>query len=279
MVYHSKLLVGSDRQDTMIYQILLSVYRPHSFAQRARRKFASVFGWPKLSVPTPQELIQKYAPGKTFADIGCMWGINGANSFFAERCGAKRVMAVDVYPATDQFTAEHSRSNSHVEFLMGDINQSDTLRQIGTVDVVFCSGVLYHMPDPWTLLVSLRSICGNVLLLYSQLIPEIPGLRNTAIFYPMLNEARRKPFKLGIGMQKAITGPYEPESGYGNWFWGLTPSCVESMLSCAGFMMLEKHVEPFAGWFVCSTTDRKFGSVSGEYVSRDDPRFTRHLAV
>jgi hypothetical protein len=262
----------------MIYDLLLAVYRPNSFAQRARRKLASVLGWPTSSVPAPQQLIQKYAPGNTFADIGCMWRINGANSFFAERCNAKRVVAVDVYPATDEFTAEHARSNSRIEFVMGDITHSDTLRRIGTVDVAFCSGVLYHMPDPWTLLVSLRAICSNVLLLYTQLIPEIPGLRNTAIFYPMLNEAHRKPFELGIGMQKAITGPYEPESGYGNWFWGLTPSCVESMLVCAGFTMLEKHLQPFAGWFVCRAADHKFDTVSGEYVSCDDPRFTRHLA-
>jgi hypothetical protein len=162
---------------------------------------------------------------------------------------------------------------------LGDINERDTLMRVGTTDVVFCAGLLYHMPDPFTLLVRLRSICDDVLLLHSQLIPEMPGLRNTAIFYPMLDEAHRKSFKLGTGMQMAITDPYEPESGYGNWFWGLTPSCVESLLACAGFAMVERHVEPFAGWFVCRAAERKFNSVSGEYVARDDPRFTQHLAI
>ena len=178
-------------------------------------------------MPTPQELIQKYAIGKTFADIGCMWGVNGGFSFFAEGCGAKRVVGVDIYPATKQFAVEHSRLNSSVQFVLGDINESDTLRQIGTTNIVFCSGVLYHMPDPFSLLVRLRSICDELLILRSQLVPEMPGLRNTAIFYPMLDEAHRNLFKTGIGIQKAIAGPYEPESGYDNWFWGLTPSCVE----------------------------------------------------
>lgn len=262
-----------------VYDTVLSLYRPDSFAQRVRRKLGSIFGRPTSSVPTPEDVIQKYAPGKSFADIGCMWAINGAYSFFAERCGARRVVAVDVYPATDEFASEHSRSNSRVEFVLGDINENVTLRRIGTMDVVLCSGVLYHTPDPFALLARLRSVCGEILLLQTHLIPEIPGQRNAAIFYPMLDEVHRTRFRLGTGMQKAITGPYEPESGYGNWFWGLTPSCVESLLACAGFATLEKHVDPFGGWFVCHATERKFATTSGEYVTRDDPRFTEHVAV
>jgi hypothetical protein len=207
-----------------------------------------------------------------------MWGINGANSFFAEKCGAKRVLALDVYPATEQFLSEHSRSNSQIDFVLGDINEADTLRRLGTSNVVLCSGVLYHMPDPFSLLVRLRSISDDVLILGTQLVPEIPGLRNAAVFYPMLEEKHRSRFKQGIGMQKAITGPYEPESGYGNWFWGLTASCVESLLICTGFTIIEKHVEPYHGWFICRVTERKFHPVSGDYVHRDDPEFVRHVA-
>jgi hypothetical protein len=247
-----------------MYKAVLSLCRPNSITQRARRKLAYILK--RKSHPSGQELIRKYAPGQSFADIGCMWGIDGAFSFFAESCGARRIVAVDVYPATDQFVAEHSKRNSRIEFVLGDINQSDTLKKIGTTNVVFCSGVLYHMPDPFMLLVRLRSICDDVLLLNTQLIPEMPGFRNTAIFYPMLDEAHRKRFDLGVGVQKAITGPYEPESGYGNWFWGLAPSCLESLLECAGFAILEKYLTPFNGWFVCRVTERTFHPVSGEYV-------------
>jgi 2-polyprenyl-3-methyl-5-hydroxy-6-metoxy-1,4-benzoquinol methylase len=173
----------------MMYNVILSLYRPNSFAQRARRKLAGIFGW-KSSTPTPtdQDLIRKYAAGKTFADIGCMWGINGANSFFAESCGAKRVLAVDVF-TTEQFAAERSRLNSRVEFVLGDINETDTVRRVGKSNVVFSAGVLYHTPDPFSFLVRLRSICDEVLILSTALIPEMPGLRNTAIFYPLLDEA------------------------------------------------------------------------------------------
>jgi trans-aconitate methyltransferase len=229
------------------------------------------------SRPIPQDFIQKYAAGKTFADIGCMWGINGALSFSAERSGAKRVTAVDIYPATDEFKDAHSRCNSRINFVHGDINETETLKAVGKSEVVFCAGVLYHTPDPFSLLVRLRSICDETLILGTQIIPEIPGLRNTAIFYPMLDEARRKLFNIRIGMQKSVTGPYEPESGYGNWFWGMTSSCVESLLVCAGFAVLEKYLEPFHGWFICRVAERKFAWVSGEYITREDPRFTQYL--
>jgi hypothetical protein len=260
----------------MIYKLILALCRPYSFAQRARRKLARRHGLIN-PLPTTQDLIREYANGKTFADIGCMWGINGANSFFAESCGATRVIAVDVYPATDRFAADHSRLNSRVDFILGDINETDTLKRVGICNVVFCGGVLYHTPEPFLLLARLRSICDEVLILRSSLIPEMPGLRNAAIFYPMLEGAYRRLFNLRIGCQMAITVPYDPENGYGNWFWGLTPSCVESLLECAGFTILKKYVEPFHGSFICRVAERKFSPVSGVYV--EPKHVPEHLTV
>src|SRR4029450_1571021 len=98
-----------------------------------------------------------------------------------------------------------SRLNSRIEFVLGDVYQGDTLKRLGTSNVVFCSGVLYHVPDPFSLLAKLRAISDGVLILGTQIIPEMPGLRNAAVFYPMLDQAYRNQFRLGIGMQKAIT--------------------------------------------------------------------------
>lgn len=44
--------------------------------------------------------IRKHAPGRTFADIGCMWGVNGEYAFLAEEAGATAVKAVDVFGPT-----------------------------------------------------------------------------------------------------------------------------------------------------------------------------------
>ena len=198
----------------MLYKAILSFSKPRSLLQRVRRKlFGSKF-------PTAFDLIRKYAPGKAFADIGCMWGIDGANSFFAESCGAARVVAVDVYPPTEQFIAERDRVKSRLEFIFGDVNQLETIEKIGQIEIVYCTRLFYHMPDPFSLLAHLRAICKDLLILKTMIIPEVPGLRNAAVFYPMLDERSRSRFKLGTGMQKAITGPYEPESGYGKLVLG-----------------------------------------------------------
>ena len=137
-------------------------------------------------------LIRKHAPGKSFADIGCMWGVNGAFAFTAEEAGATTVMAVDVFGPTPEFEEAHAARQSRVTFVLGDATKIDTLRRIGQVDVVFCAGVLYHHPSPFDLLVALRRICGEPLILRTSTIPEVRGLPNAAVYFPMLPPEARE---------------------------------------------------------------------------------------
>src|SRR5437879_2398461 len=88
------------------------------------------------------EFIRNHAPGKSFADIGCMWGVNGEYSFLAETAGATAVTAVDVFGPTPEFEEKRHARGSHVRFVLGDITRADTLDAVGQADVVFCAGVL-----------------------------------------------------------------------------------------------------------------------------------------
>ena len=215
-------------------------------------------------------LIRRYAPGKSFADIGCMWGIDGRDAFLAEESGATRTIAVDIYPESATFLEEKKRRDSAVRFVRGDINLDEIADEVGLSDVVLCSGVLYHTPDPFRLLTRLRSICRETLILHTQSIPEMRGMRNVAVFYPFLPDEQRRIWDRGVGCQKAIRGPYEPESGYGNWFWGLTPSAIESMLRCAGFEVHERFVSAFTCTFVCRPVAPRFVAASGAWVLREE---------
>ncbi|MEK7180179.1 MAG: class I SAM-dependent methyltransferase [Patescibacteria group bacterium] len=244
--------------------------------KRVLRKINALI--PHRDLPDNVSLVRTYAPEKSFADIGCLWGVNGLNSFIAEEVGATRVMAVDVYPESKEFLEDKEKRNSKVTFVQGDINLLETTEKIGICDIVLCSGVLYHTPDPVHLLTRLRSICKETLILNTASIPEMHGVSNGAIFYPFLNKEQRKIWNRGIGSQKAITGAYEPESGYGNWFWGLTPSSLESMLNCAGFEVKERYISPFHSVFICSTAPIKFVASSGEWTtpkSGDSLKFRR----
>jgi hypothetical protein len=222
-------------------------------------------------------LVRKYAPGKSFADIGALWGVDGSNTFIAEEVGAKRSVAVDVYPESQKFLEEKKKRNSKVEFVLGDINSNETTKKIGVCDIVLCAGVIYHTPDPLHMLMRLRAITGEILLLNTASIPEMFGIRNGAIFYPYLPESQRKIWNRGIGSQKAITGPYEPQEGYANWFWGMTPSCIESLLNVAGFEVVHRSVFNFRTVFVCQAVSSKFAPESGEWNYPKDPKWQKFM--
>lgn len=193
--------------------------------------------------------IREHAPGRSFADIGCMWGVNGEYAFAAEAAGATAVTAVDVFGPTPEFERRHREDGSRVRFVLGDITAPETIARAGVADVVFCAGVLYHHPSPFDLLVALRRICRETLILRTSTIPEVRNLPNAAVFFPLLDERARRLWSLrslGVPSQAGITTPFEPREGYGNWFWGLTPSCLVSLVRCAGFQIVEQAEEPFA---------------------------------
>ena len=200
-------------------------------------------------------LIREHTPGRSFADIGCMWGVNGEHSFLAEEAGATRVAAVDVFGPTPEFEEKRLARKSRVEFILGDVSRAETLAKIGRVDVVFCAGVLYHHPSPFDLLVALRRICGGTLILRTSTIPEVAGLPNAAVYFPMLGEQGRALWnlkRLGVLHQAGITDAFNAADGYGNWFWGLSPSCLESLLKTAGFRIDVRATEAFAQTVVCT---------------------------
>ncbi len=209
-----------------------------------------------------KEYIKNYvSEGNSFVDIGCMWGVNGDYTFYAEQCGATIIKGVDVFGPTPEFEAKKKELNSSVEFILGDAGDPVTLKKIGVVDVVLCAGVLYHHPSPFDLLVALRRMCNKTLILRTSTIPEIKGLPNAAVYYPMLKPEDRKLWNLktlGLMKQVGITEGFEADQGYGNWFWGMSPSCVRSLLETAGFEIEFNFQEPFAQTFICKPVTVSF---------------------
>jgi len=203
------------------------------------------------------DLVRELVPGKSFADIGCMWNVDGAYSFAAEECGARSVIGVDVIAPTPEFERKRRERGSKIAFIQGDGVSPAVMERIGRADVVLCAGVLYHHPSPYHLLVSLRELCGETLILGSATIPESRAMRQAAVYYPQLSEKDRRVWDASRcygGTRWAINIPYDPAVGYSNWFWGMTPSCITAMVETAGFRVDEVHaLQPFARVFVCRT--------------------------
>lgn len=219
------------------------------------------------------DYIRKHAPGRSFVDIGCMWGVNGEYAFIAEEAGATAVKGVDVFGPTPEFEEKKRARGSNVEFILGDATHPDTIGRVGVVDLVFCAGVLYHHPSPYDLLVALRRMCGEMLILRTSTIPENGSLPNTAVYWPMLSEKDRNLWNLsnlGLSYQLGISNDFQPGEGYGNWFWGLTPSALESLLATAGFRVEWRATEPFAQTVICTPVEIPFAHrLPGEREARE----------
>jgi SAM-dependent methyltransferase len=184
--------------------------------------------WAMLDRSPPREsLIAEHAPGRSFLDVGCMWSVHGALCFAAEEAGATAVTGVDVMGETPEFVAERERRGSAVRFVQGDLH--DPALAVEPHDVVWCSGVIYHAPHPLLTLERLRRLTASTLLLATEVVPEVRGRARATFFAP-------EP-----GSHPAHTLPFDPAQGYGNWYWGLTPSAVLAMVEASGFTVVDEH--------------------------------------
>ena len=186
-----------------------------------------------------EQLVARHARGASFADVGAMWNVHGAIAFAAEAAGATKVTALDVMAPTPQF-AERQRGSS-VRFVQGDLHDEATIREVGTHDVVWCSGVLYHAPHPLLTLQRLREITGRTLLLATEILP-LPG--RFAAFAP----AR--------WMHPGRPMPFDATKGYAPWWWLPTAGAVRAMLGASGFTVVEEHGRRFHRTFVATPRER-----------------------
>lgn len=173
---------------------------------------------------TPQKLLRVGMPatlrGKTVLDIGA-W--DGFFSFEAERRGAARVLATDHFcwsgpgwgtKAGFNFARETLRSK--VEELEIDVMDL-TPEAVGTFDVVFFFGVLYHLRHPLLALEKVAAVTNEMLLL--ETVVDLTALDRPAMaFYP--------------GSESGGDGS--------NWC-GPNESCVVAMLKDVGFKRAEVY--------------------------------------
>jgi tRNA (mo5U34)-methyltransferase len=163
--------------------------------------------------------------GKSVLDIGA-W--DGAWSFEAKRRGAARVLATDSYSwggggwghkGAFELAREALRLDVADEF----IDVLDVSRErVGTFDVVFFFGVIYHMRNPMAALDRLR---------------EVTTAGGLAIVESISAMSRRKEPVLAFYADKECGG--DPT----NWF-APNPPALAQMLKASGFKQVELVSKP-----------------------------------
>jgi hypothetical protein len=205
----------------------------------------------RVGKPSPDEwlarrnsFIDTHAPGRSFLDVGGLFQLHGEVAFRAEAAGATEVTLFDAGDEDYGGFAERRR-DSKVRFVQGDFEEPQSVERIGPHDVVWCTGVVYHTPNPVLQLLHLREITKELLYLGARTIPEVPGFDQACVFYPYLGDRARRAHARPHWEAEhlyAIGTPFDdrPMYGYGNCWWGITPSALRSMLATARFEVIEE---------------------------------------
>lgn len=201
----------------------------------------------------------------TFADVGGLWGTVNEMASVALQAGAAHATMIDIqHPGNNWWQAFDDRMAgmglSNYSCIHADATLEGFRERVGVYDVVHCSGMIHHLPDPFTLILNLRRIAREHLILTSMYIPDV--IKNDAgrldlrgggivLAHAMTDLKKRAVMRrhfetLGLqvgGITAPLTEPLVLEDGRGNtspWWWLMTPPLLRSMLEIAGFDVIDE---------------------------------------
>ena len=199
--------------------------------------------------------ISQVVAGKSFADVGGLWGTVNEKVSVAHAHGARTLTMIDVSPQDSALWTQFDerRQGLHVpdvECVSGDVLALAETASCPQFDVVHCSGVLYHMPEPVRFLCALRKMTRKALILTSAItatrvkskkgvldIPEaamlcIPALHGRereiiqSYWYDIVGDS-------AFGLTQDI--PAWDTEDFGPWWWLPTAEALRAMCESTGF--------------------------------------------
>lgn len=205
------------------------------------------------------EYIGKVVNSKSFADVGGLWGTVNEKVSVAHAYGASALTMIDITPAEGELWRLFEDRRRALRLPEVHCINSDVLVLADTTpcpqfDVVHCSGILYHMPDPMRFLVALRKITREHLVLSSvvtatrvesdQGVLAIP--QAASLFVPALQSKERAILKSywqrfvgdgAIGLTCEATS-WRPDD-FAPWWWLPTVEALKAMCAAAGLTCRE----------------------------------------
>jgi tRNA (mo5U34)-methyltransferase len=169
--------------------------------------------------------------GMRVLDIGCC---EGFFSFEAERRGASEVIAVEANPgAVRRFHICKDALGSKITPYLASVYDLSP-RRLGTFDVVFFFGVLYHLRDPLLALEKVLSVCTGTMLMETAVFKD-PSVKHIPVarFYP--SGATAGPGPAYDFNTRNPDVKYEDPTA----LWAPNVECVKGMLVSTGFQDVE----------------------------------------
>jgi tRNA (mo5U34)-methyltransferase len=209
------------------------------------------FKWVKVADCVPADL-----SGWSVLDIGCNAGFY---SLELARRGAS-VVGLDVEPLylrQARWAAELFGLERRLEFIEGDVYE--LLHDRRTFDLVWFTGVFYHLRYPLLALDLVRRATGRLMMFQSM---TMPGTQVADV-----------PKDLPLDSREALCAEGWPKMAFiehrlagdaTNW-WAPNHACVEALLRSAGFQVLSRPEHEF---YLCAPSERPalpdFERVTGE---------------
>jgi SAM-dependent methyltransferase len=213
-----------------------------------------------MGEPICESWVRSAVAGGSFAEVGGLWGTINEQVTTAASAGATSTTMIDIQPDEDegnywQLFRERAASMgvSGTAEIHGSIDDPATVERAGAFDVVCCSGVLYHCPEPLKTLRHLRTITRKTLILGTVTIPET--IENSAGSVQVPPGAALPTVALNAS-QIAVVGQWLRDLGdihvqadgithpspwridnYDPWWWLLTRDAVAGLLRVAGFQV------------------------------------------
>ncbi|MBI2313365.1 MAG: hypothetical protein HYU77_12775 [Betaproteobacteria bacterium] len=196
--------------------------------------------------------ISRVIKGNTFADIGGLWGTVNEKVSVAHKYGASDLNMMDIQPPeSDLWHRFRERmvalGVTGCRCVTMDLGNPQIGSTVQPVDVVHCSGVLYHHPDPMLLLANLRRVSRKYVILTSAIIRnEIKNRKgryslppSSVLFVPALSDAEREIMKAHwepYGTAYGLTQKYDfAVDDFAPWWWLPTATALLAMCTAAGF--------------------------------------------
>lgn len=197
------------------------------------------------------EWISCLSPGKSVCDVGGLWNTVNEIVSVAAFAGAASTTMVDIQPAGNEWWQKFDERCARLgvsgyDSIVADITKYDVAAGLPRFDLVHCSGIIYHVPDPFRLISNLLGMTKEHLILTSMVV--VPPLasddgtvtlpEDVPYLIPTLTEVQRKVFgdyctRMGLDIA-AINAPLpggswvdaEGEFPSGPWWWFWTPQVL-----------------------------------------------------
>jgi SAM-dependent methyltransferase len=163
------------------------------------------------------QFFESFPDARTILELGSLEG--GHTFALAQHPGVQRVVGIEARMSNIERArfAQELLHIDNVEFVREDLEKAD-LTLFGSFDAIFCSGLLYHLPEPWKLIFEMARVAARVF-----------------IWTHYAHESSQDVRENLRGREYIEGGIDEPLSGMSPKSFWLTLESLKSVLSSAGF--------------------------------------------